>query len=227
MSCFRWYSPYYPKEILLHTTDSSHYSRILPADTTSTFLPEELVLTSSVHHAMQLPTHFQLQNYIYGCLFHYLKTIWRRTQEGGLQTAYKDVPDVTKLVRRAACLPLLPLNKVEDFWLSHWRIQQWNHYQTEGPRINNHLEGWHNKLKKKVGITHRTIYKLIDEFKKEQAVNEVKIEQYSNGGHKRKRAKKYHEIDTRLATLKTELTIGTKTFIEYGDAASYLLKLGN
>jgi len=64
MSCFRWYSPYFPKEILLHTTDSSHYSRILPADTTSTFLPEELVLTSSVHHAMQLPTHFQLQNYM-------------------------------------------------------------------------------------------------------------------------------------------------------------------
>ena len=121
---------------------------------------------------------------LYGCLFHYLKTIWRKTQEGGLQTAYKDIPDVTKLVRRAACLPLLPLNKVEDFWLSHRRIHQWNHYQTEGPRTNNHLEGWHNKLKKKVGITHRTIYKLIDDFKKEQAVNEVKIEQYSNGGHK-------------------------------------------
>ena len=42
-----------------------------------------------------------------------------------------------------------------------------------------------------------------------------------------KRAKKYHKIDTRLATLKTELTIGTRTFIEYGDAASHLLKLGN
>ena len=42
-----------------------------------------------------------------------------------------------------------------------------------------------------------------------------------------KKAKKYHEIATRLATLKTELTIGTKTFIEYGDAASYLLQLGN
>ena len=59
---------------------------------------------------------------LYGCLFHYAKTIWRKTQEGGLQTAYKDVPDVTKLVLRAACIPLLPLNKVEDFWLSHWRM---------------------------------------------------------------------------------------------------------
>ena len=74
-------------------------------------------------------------------------------------------------------------------------------------------------------LAHPTIYKLIDKFKKAQTVNEVKIEQYSNDGHKRKRAKKYYEIDTRLATLKTELTTGTKTFIEYGNAASYLLKL--
>lgn len=40
-----------------------------------------------------------------------------------------------------------------------------------------------------------------------------------------KRAKKCHQIDTRLATLKTELTTGAKTFNEYSDAASYLLKL--
>jgi hypothetical protein len=106
MSCFRWYSPYFPKETLLHTTDSSHYSRILPADTTSTFLPQELAATYTFPTA-------ELQ----GCLFHYAKAIWRKTQECGLQTDYKDVPDVTKLVRRAACLPLLPLNKVEDFWL--------------------------------------------------------------------------------------------------------------
>jgi hypothetical protein len=62
-------------------------------------------------------------------LFHYAKTIWRKIQYCGLQTAYKDVPDVTKLVRRAACLPLLPQNKVKDFWLSHWKskTKRWLH----------------------------------------------------------------------------------------------------
>ena len=79
MSCFRWYSHYYPKETLLHTTCSSHYSRILPADT-STFLPEELAATYTFPTA-------ELQ----GCLFHYAKAIWRKTQECGLQTDYKDV----------------------------------------------------------------------------------------------------------------------------------------
>ena len=84
--------------------------------------------------------------------------------------------------------------KLTDYVTETWiegRFSQptWNHYQTEGPRTNNHLEGWHNKLKKRFGIAHPTIYKLIDEFKKEQAVNEVKIGQYSNGGHKCKKSK--------------------------------------
>ncbi|XP_076071644.1 uncharacterized protein LOC143043030 [Mytilus galloprovincialis] len=52
-----------------------------------------------------------------GCLFHYAKAIWKKTQEYGLQTQYKDVPDVNKLVRRAAALPLLPLDRFEDYWL--------------------------------------------------------------------------------------------------------------
>lgn len=52
-----------------------------------------------------------------GCLFHYAKAIWKKTQEYGLQTQYKDVPDVNKLVRRVAALPLLPLDRLEDYWL--------------------------------------------------------------------------------------------------------------
>ena len=38
-------------------------------------------------------------------------------EEFGLQRDYNDLPDVNKLVRRAAALPLLPLDKVEDYLL--------------------------------------------------------------------------------------------------------------
>ena len=94
-----------------------------------------------------------------GCLFHYCKAIWKKTQEFGLQRDYKDLPDVNKLVRRAAALPLLPLDKVEYYWLhtledapdredctkltdyvtetwieGRFPLPTWNHYQTEGPR---------------------------------------------------------------------------------------------
>lgn len=187
-----------------------------------------------------------------GCLFHYTKAIWKKTQECGLQTEYRDNPDVNRLVRRAAALPLLPLDDVDDYWIHAWenapetdactkfhdyvtetwvdgRFPQatWNHYQTEGPRTNNHLEGWHNKLKKRVKTAHPNIFKIVSEFQKEQAANEVKIVQYAAGGQKRKRMKKYREVEERLDTLKAELQNGTKDTIQYGDAASYILKIGN
>jgi hypothetical protein len=79
---------------------------------------------------------------------------------------------------------------VAETWIEgRFSQPSWNHYQTEGPRTNNHFEGRHNKLKKRVSIAYPTIYKLIDVFKKEQVANEVKIEQYSNGGHKCKKSK--------------------------------------
>lgn len=52
-----------------------------------------------------------------GCLFHYCKVIWKKTQECGLERDYKDLQEVNILVRRAAALPVLPLDKVEDYWL--------------------------------------------------------------------------------------------------------------
>lgn len=52
-----------------------------------------------------------------GCLFHYCKVIWKKTQECGLQRDNKDLQEVNILFRRAAALPVLPLDKVEDYWL--------------------------------------------------------------------------------------------------------------
>ncbi|XP_063442112.1 uncharacterized protein LOC134722421 [Mytilus trossulus] len=182
-----------------------------------------------------------------GSLFHYAKAIWKKTQEYGLQTQYKDVPDVNKLVRRAAALTLLPLDRVEDYWLhalenapqsdactkltdyivltwleGRYPQPTWNHHQTEGPRTNNHLEGWHNKLKKRVKTAHPNIFEIINVLKKEQAANEVKKVQYAAGGKMRGKAKKYRELEERFATLKESLHNGTKDYIQYGDAASYL-----
>lgn len=73
----------------------------------------------------------------------------------------------------------------------------WNHYQTEGPRTKNHLQGWHNNLKKRVKITHPLIYAIVKEFKKEQTANEAKMLQYAAGGKRRKTVKKYREVEER------------------------------
>ncbi|CAC5418680.1 unnamed protein product [Mytilus coruscus] len=94
-------------------------------------------------------------------------------------------------------------------------------------QTNNHLESWHNKLKKRVKTAHPNIIEIINVFKKEQAANEVKKVQYAAGGKMRGKAKKYREVEERFTTLKENLQNGTTDFIQYGDAASYILKLGN
>lgn len=121
-----------------------------------------------------------------GCFFHFTQCFWRKTKKCVLPTYYKENNDITRLVQRAAVLPLVPQHLVEDVWLNaledigevdnvpdttsftdhvteFWfeghRIL-WNHYHTEGPRPTNHLEGWHNK--KKVHHAHPNIYQIIE-----------------------------------------------------------------
>ena len=44
-----------------------------------------------------------------------------------------------------------------------------------GPHTNNHVEGWHSRLKKVVGKPHPNIYEIIDVFKKEEVSTKVKM----------------------------------------------------
>jgi hypothetical protein len=39
-----------------------------------------------------------------------------KTQTTGLQTLYRDNEEVRTLIRRAAVLPLIPLDRIEDVW---------------------------------------------------------------------------------------------------------------
>ena len=47
-------------------------------------------------------------------------------------------------------------------------------------RTNNHIEGWHSRLKEIVGKSHPNIL-IVDVMKKEQACTEMKMEQFESG----------------------------------------------
>jgi hypothetical protein len=140
----------------------------------------------------------------------------------GLQKYYKENNDITLLVRRTAVLPLVPQHLVEDvwinalkdigeadkvpdttsftdyvteFWVDGHRFL-WNHYQTEGPRTINHLEGWHNKIKKKVPHAHPNIYQIIKVLQNTQAVTECTIIQCAAGGARPPKRRRYRVTDT-------------------------------
>ena len=52
---------------------------------------------------------------------------------------------------------------------------------TSSPRTNNHVEGWHNKLKRVVRKAHPNVYELIEVFQHRQADIEVTIAQLVTG----------------------------------------------
>ena len=55
-------------------------------------------------------------------------------------------------------------------------------YNENGPRTNNHVEGWHNKINCLAGKSHPNIYEIVELFKTEQAATEVSLLQLEAGG---------------------------------------------
>ena len=60
--------------------------------------------------------------------------------------------------------------------------RMWNVYDLDGPKTNNHVESWHNRLNRLAGKAHPNIYEAVSLFKAEQAAAEVMILQLSAGG---------------------------------------------
>ncbi|XP_033724691.1 uncharacterized protein LOC117314710 [Pecten maximus] len=216
----------------------------LPLQPTTVFVDFEAAAHNAIHQVFPGVT-------VKGCFFHFTRCIWRKAQQTGLQQLYRHNDDVNRLVRLAAVLPLVPLDKVEDVWfnaleelddadlpvdtlpftdyvVSQWMEgdrQTWNHYATKGHRTTNNLEAWHGKLKKKVRHSHPNIYTIIRVFQEIQASIEIDRIQKDAGGPTRPRCKKYRNIDRRLTQLKERLENNTLSLMEYADAASHLLHL--
>ena len=54
-------------------------------------------------------------------------------------------------------------------------IKLWKHYATTGPRTNNHVEGYNNKLKCFVGAAKPNIFKIVSIFKNEETNSDKKF----------------------------------------------------
>ena len=69
-----------------------------------------------------------------------------------------------------------------DYFNGMFPVRMWNMYALEGPRTNNHAEGWHSKVQKLAGKAHPNIYEAVTLFQSEQATTEVSIMQLAAGG---------------------------------------------
>lgn len=179
--------------------------------------------------------------------FHFTQCIWRKVQNCGLTTEFRENEEFHRLVRRAGVLPLVPGHRVEDVWFQAlgdsddqtapvmgfkdyvaetWvegHLDMWNLFDHDGPSTTNAVGGWHNKFNRMCRRVHPNIFVFLELLQKEQAANEAKIIQITAGGVVRPKRRKYRQLDSRLQSLKNRLRQGEMDLMAYADAASHLV----
>eukprot|EP00794_Sanderia_malayensis_P015371 gene15371-biopygen12796 len=125
-----------------------------------------------------------LTSNIQGCSFHLTQAIWRKVQNIGLATSYKNDPAVHNFIRSIMALPFLPaehiapafeqlkkrattpladlVQYVEQTWIqgSVWSPDTWSVFN-QPVRTNNDVEGWHRRLNNKASRSSLQFYLLL------------------------------------------------------------------
>jgi len=85
------------------------------------------------------------------------------------------------------------------FPLSLWNV--YNAALQDLPKTNNAVEGWHRGFSEILGSYHPSIWKFIEALKKEQSLNELKLEQYVAGENPPRGRKIYRDSAQRLKAI--------------------------
>ena len=129
------------------------------------------------------------------------------------------------------------LHYFEDTWIGRparrggrsaplYPIELWNvHAQVveDLPRTNNSVEGWHRGFSHLLSANHPTIWKFIDGLKKEQSLNELKLEQFTAGQPAAEGKKKYRDTSERIKSIVEEY--GNRSNIDYLRGVAHNLNL--
>ena len=191
---------------------------------------------------------------IRGCFFHFAQCIWRKVQDLGLVTAYKQNSSLRKTVRRIAALPLMPLNAlgrlwhllraqgpvdvprmpelfdyVQTTWINNdalFEPRMWNQFENNGSRTNNSVEGFNFRINNLIRIRRPSIFRLILALQRTQMQNEIGLARLMQGGRARRRQRRYRDSDVRLERLKDMLMADEIDVFKYLDECSTCIKMG-
>ena len=109
------------------------------------------------------------------------------------------------------------IDYIEDNWIGRQRVATrrpprfalslWNCYNgvLDGlPKTNNSVEKWHKEFSSLIAATHPTIWKFIDELKKQQSINDIKIVQYLAGQNPELGRRIYRNLAERILNVVRE-----------------------
>ncbi|RWS22061.1 uncharacterized protein B4U80_06769 [Leptotrombidium deliense] len=178
------------------------------------------------------------QSRIRGCLFHFSQAIWQNEQ-------------VHKLVRRLCAMPLLnpshlgnawidvendaPRNLL-DYFVATWLDDNppamfpqdlWNHFDNDGPRTTNHLEGFHNALNRALKIAHPNFFVFLQLIRSWQNSEEQNLNALMNGAKPKRQRKKYTDIHMQLMNLRSAYVNGDIEALDFLTRCGFQMHLSD
>ena len=86
------------------------------------------------------------------------------------------VVECTNQYRSVLCIQEF-IQYFEDTWLvGNYPLTMWNVYWSDSFRANNHLEGWHNRLKWLVAKGYPNVYEFVEVIQKKQTMFVLQLE---------------------------------------------------
>ncbi|KAF0713219.1 MULE domain-containing protein [Aphis craccivora] len=181
------------------------------------FNPESFTLDFEISTIQSITQIFPSAE-IHGCNYHFNQALWRKIQNIGLASTYKDNADIRLHVRMCCALAHIPISDIDEGWIIimsntpdndkltlfyDYFIEQWleNPIISRGMwnchkrrhRTNNIVEGWNSKLNKLLNTPRPTFMNLYSCLKKETENAELLYERsYLNMEGKRRKKCTYN-----------------------------------
>ena len=123
-----------------------------------------------------------------------------------LLDTHPDYPEIQKLC-----------DYVTETWIEgKFPIELWNHYDNDGPRTNNHIEGYNLKLQKFATCAHPNIWLFIGTIKQEEATYGCNFYRLELGKYKQRgRNKVDMERDIAILLAKNKYISNTVSIFEF------------
>ena len=108
------------------------------------------------------------------------------------------------------------LIEFENYFSGTWmtRPQRWNVFSLDMNRINNQMEGWHNKMNQKIKA-RPNLWHFINLLRTEQTAKELEVNHMNNGEIIARPNNKNAERESLLARFKLRYTAGTLSPYDY------------
>ena len=187
-----------------------------------------------------------------GCHFHFGQCIWRKIQDGGLTTAYRENKKVSDFVQKCVALAFVPISEVRvtfdalvelldrdtrelvgsfiDYfictWLNGYSLLLWNKYGNDvHNRSNNKMESWHASLRRVMPALYPNIYVYIGALKKIYACTKIEIAKAAMGESPPRRKPKYIQLEQRLIQVTNKHRSGSITTMQLVNKVQYITKI--